>query len=617
MARPRSPQEDGNVMNVRSLILVPVVLCAGCVCAGTDYLSPSDVIADPAGKFLYVSEATAKQVAVWDVAAEKLKGVIKLPDVPGGLAMARDGSALYVSLASPNGRIGIVNVNEQQLAGMVDVGHTPGAMAIAPKGDRLYVCNRFDNNVSVVSLATRRETKKIPVLREPAGICVTPGEGRYLFVANSLPAGPATSDSVAAAVSVIDTAEERNVADIALRNGATDLHGICIAPDGQYAYVVHALSRYYVPATQLERGWMNTNALSILDVTRKSLIDTVLLDELNHGAANPWGVACSADGKQLCITHAGTHEMSVIDRTALHRKLDEARTSATLSPTIAVADDLTFLDGVRRRVPLAGKGPRGVAVVGAIAYAAEYFTDSLGALDLRADAPEARSLALGPDKPLTSSRLGEMMFHDARRCFQNWQSCATCHPGGRADALNWDLLNDGIGNPKNNRSLLYADKRKPVMSLGARESSKEAVHAGFKAIQFAQVSDEENAAVLEYLKGLKPVPSPHLVNGKLSPAAQRGKKIFASAGCGKCHSGEYYTDLKGYNLGYGIGPDRGKPFITAPLQETWRTAPYLYDGRAATMREVFTTFNKNDQHGVTTNLTTEQLDELVEYVLSL
>jgi hypothetical protein len=49
----------------------------------------------------------------------------------------------------------------------------------------------------------------------------------------------------------------------------------------------------------------------------------------------------------------------------------------------------------------------------------------------------------------------------------------------------------------------------------------------------------------------------------------------------------------------------------------WRTAPYLHDGSAATMRDVLTTGNQNDQHGKTSHLTAEQVGDLIEYVLSL
>ncbi len=47
------------------------------------------------------------------------------------------------------------------------------------------------------------------------------------------------------------------------------------------------------------------------------------------------------------------------------------------------------------------------------------------------------------------------------------------------------------------------------------------------------------------------------------------------------------------------------------------SAPYLYDGRAATMKDIFTIYNKKDEHGSTSDLTEQELDDLVEYVNSL
>ncbi|MHC5118519.1 MAG: cell surface protein, partial [Planctomycetota bacterium] len=61
----------------------------------------------------------------------------------------------------------------------------------------------------------------------------------------------------------------------------------------------------------------------------------------------------------------------------------------------------------------------------------------------------------------------------------------------------------------------------------------------------------------------------------------------------------------------------GTAFDTPSLIEAWRTAPYLYDGRAATIKDVLTEFNANNSHGRTTNLTDEQLNDLTEFVLSL
>ena len=235
--------------------------------------------------------------------------------------------------------------------------------------------------------------------------------------------------------------------------------------------------------------------------------------------------------------------------------------------------------------------------------------------------PKVESIPLGPKPRMTTARRGELCFNDARICFQGWQSCASCHPGqGRVDGLNWDLLNDGIGNPKNNKSLLLAFKTPPAMSTGVRESAEAAVRAGIRHILFTVQPPEVADALDGYIKSLKPVPSPHLDKGKLSAAAKRGEKIFRSkeASCAQCHPGPLFTDLKSYDVGtVGRFDKPADTFDTPTLVEVWRTAPYLHDGSAATLRDVLTTANPNDQHGKTSHLTADQLNDLVEYLLSL
>ena len=108
---------------------------------------------------------------------------------------------------------------------------------------------------------------------------------------------------------------------------------------------------------------------------------------------------------------------------------------------------------------------------------------------------------------------GNMYFHDATLGFQGWQSCASCHPNdARSDGLNWDLLNDGLGNPKNTKSLLLSHYTPPCMVTGIRANAEIAVRSGIKYILFAvapaSVADDMDA----YLRSLKPLPSPYLQN---------------------------------------------------------------------------------------------------------
>jgi hypothetical protein len=43
----------------------------------------------------------------------------------------------------------------------------------------------------------------------------------------------------------------------------------------------------------------------------------------------------------------------------------------------------------------------------------------------------------------------------------------------------------------------------------------------------------------------------------------------------------------------------------------------MHDGSAATLRDVLTSANKGDEHGKTSHLSPAQIDQLVEYLLSL
>ena len=230
------------------------------------------------------------------------------------------------------------------------------------------------------------------------------------------------------------------------------------------------------------------------------------------------------------------------------------------------------------------------------------------------------AIALGPPPQLTQQRRGELLFHDATICYQHWQSCASCHPDGRADALNWDLMNDGVGNPKNTKSMLLAHQTPPAMAEGVRESAEEAVRSGITHILFADRPEEEAAAIDAYLKSLRPVPSPHLVDGRLSPAAERGRKLFESerVGCDRCHPAPLYTDLK-------IAQRRlAEPaasyadrFDTPTLVEVWRTAPYLHDGRYATLKDLLVEGKHGLRRGRSDELSEQEIDDLVEFVLSL
>jgi YVTN family beta-propeller protein len=617
-----------------NMVLAGLAICVFPLIAGQafadkqSYLSPAALAACKSGKVLYVAEATAGQVAVFDVAQGQVMKVYPVGQCPSGIAVSGCGKQLYVTGASPEGKVHLIDMDKGKVVSKISVGHTPTSPVLSPDGTTLYVCNQFNDNVSVVDLAAKKQTRVIPVVREPVAAAITP-DGQSLVVANLIPSGAADKDYAASAVSIIDTDAGKSVATVNLPNGSMSLRGVCISPDGKYAYITHILARYQLPTTQLERGWMNTNALSIIDIAARTLVNTVLLDNVDLGAANPWGVACTADGKYICATHAGTHEISVIDRAALHDKLERVAAGEQVTEVSLasedVPNDLSFLVGIRRRIKLTGNGPRSIVIIGTRAYVGEYFTDSIGVVDINPDIrPKAQSLSLGSTAKPCVVRTGEKHFHDATLCFQYWQSCVSCHPGVRVDGLNWDLLNDGMGNPKNTKSLLLAHETPPAMISGVRGNAEAAVRAGIRHIQFAVRPEEDAVAIDEYLKSLEPVRSPHLAKGmfsseakQLNQAAKRGRKLFVKAGCDTCHSGPHYTDMKKYNVGTGLGREEDIAFDTPTLVEVWRTAPYLHDGRATTVEQVLGKYNEGDKHGQTSDMTLREIRDLAEYVRSL
>ena len=186
-------------------------------------------------------------------------------------------------------------------------------------------------------------------------------------------------------VSVIDTRTLERTA-IPLAHGANGLRGLCISPDGKYAFVTHLLSNFESAPIRVDGGWINTNVVSIIDARQRKLFRTIGLDDQNAGAGNPWSVACTADGESLCVSISGTHELGVIDVADL---LSES--GKLLTPTMGVWPIYPGVgDGMWRRIKLPGKGPRGLTVAGSKVYVAQYFSDAVAVVDLQSAGDAAR-----------------------------------------------------------------------------------------------------------------------------------------------------------------------------------------------------------------------------------
>lgn len=564
------------------------------------------------GEDLVVANRAAKQLLRLNPDGGQVLGCIELATAATDLAQLPNGD-MWVACEGNTGWMYLVDGERFAVKRRVASGATPSAVEYNVRSGSLWVAQRYRGELWEVDAVTGECRATVKVGREPVDM-LSFDDDSYLLVVNNMPECAATEECVAAQIDVVDVAQRKVASRISLPNGSTDVKAVTKDRQGDYAYVTHLVSRYQLPTSQLDRGWMVTNALSIIDLRAKAWLTTVLLDTPQRGAANPWGVCVTPDNKLLVVAAAGTDEVIVIDREALHLRLSRAQAGEKVTPSMGgwdnIPNDAGFLHGIREFVPTRGKGVRSVVATDSTIYAANYYTAQITTFSRRDYAPVVTDLGM----PLSSTAVGrgDMYFHDATLCYQMWQSCATCHPNdGRMDGLNWDLLNDGMGNPKNTKSLLYAHRTAPCMATGIRANAETAVRSGIRYILFAGDVDEQVATAMdEYLKVQEPLPSPYLERGRLSAAARRGRQIFGRE-CAACHTGEHYSNFQLYDVEWSVGADKGRKMDVTHLNECWRTAPYLYDGRSYTMLDMLKV------HGTGGKLTESELSDLAEYVLSL
>lgn len=575
------------------------------------YLSPTAIAPSADGKALYVACKSAKKVLTCDPATGKVLSSFSVPKIATGIAVAKAG--LIVTAGEGDGAIYLATPDGKSCT-LLAKAHMPLSPFVHPKNpNQVYVCDRGRDVILLVDIAAKKIVGKIPAVREPVDVVVTP-DGATVLIANHLPTGRADGDYNSAVITVADAATNKVRKQVTIANGAMALREVILTKDGKYAYFTHILARYQLPTTQLARGWVSTNAVTIFDVAKDEIYNTVLLDDVNLGASNPWAIALTDDQKSLVVTQAGSQDISVIDTAKLNEALAKALKDGKAKN---VPNDLSFLAGIKKRIALEGNGPRSITIIGSKAYIPEFFTDSMAIVDLAATPIHVTDVPLGPKLKMTKIRKGKMYFNDAGLCFQKWLACATCHPDTRSDGLNWDLMNDGMGTPKQSRSMLHSHLTPPVMVTGIRPDAETAVRAGLKHIQFAQRPEEDAVCIDEYLKSLEPIASPHLIDGKPSAEAVRGKVVFKKAGCSSCHPAPLYTDKEKHDVGTGLGREKGIELDTPGLVELWRTHPYLYQGQAATLMDLLTTCNKDDMHGTTSGLSKKELADLVAYLETL
>ena len=589
------------------------------------YKTPFNLAVSRDGRRLYVACEASNSVIIVDLSNDRIIREIGVGMQPHFVCLSPDGSRAYVSnRASDN--VSVIDTHTYKVLSTIAVGDEPHEIAITKDGSTMYVVNAGTWDVSVVDLGTNTEIKRLAASRGPWGAAISP-DGSDIFVSNNLPRFGEFRTAPLSEVTMIDTKTATVKKRIQL-SGANLIQGIAVSPDNEFVLVTLVRSKNLVPMTRNIQGWIMTNGIGI--IWKDGRVDQLLLDAYNDFFADPTDVVFSVDGKYAFVTGGGVQEVAVIDVQAMKSFL----TATSDSERIKKLPDYlgSSVQFVARRIKV-GQSPRGMVVSpdNKYLYVAIGLDDAVAVIDINSGT-RTRTISLGGPTEITKARYGERIFHSAEYTFNRQFSCHSCHPDGSVDGLAYDIEPDGLGlNPVDNRTLRGINDTAPFKWTGKNPTLKR--QCGPRLAAFFTRSDpfepEQSEALDRYIVTIPRSPNRYVASGELNDAQRRGRRIFErtrdNSGnlipemkrCSSCHTFPYYTDRELADVGTTSELDTHGIFDVPHLNNIYETSPYLHDGRASSLEEIWTLYNKEDKHGVTNDLTKDQLNDLIEYLKTL
>jgi YVTN family beta-propeller protein len=590
------------------------------------YRTPLNLAVSPDGRWIYVTAEEDGSLLVLDTRERRLEAVIPIGGRPQGVVLGHAGDRAYVSERDGD-VVAVVDLAQRRVIDRRPAGFGPAGLALAADGARLVVADALGGDLSLLDTDGTGEAVHLAAGDYPYAVAASPDGGRVV-VTSLLSALVEPGRPPASEVTVVDATARRVTARVRLR-GAHLLEDAAFTPAGDLVLLPLVRPKNLLPALQVENGWMMTNGLGVLDL-RHGRTAQLPLDDPEEFYADPAGIAITPDGAYAFVSHSGVDRVSVVDLAAVRALLD----GATQDELDALANRL----GTSRRYVVGrietASNPRGLAVSpdGRWVYVAERLNDTVGILDARR---HVRVGAIDLQGPRHESvlRRGEKVFNSARATLQHQFSCRSCHPENHVDRLQYDFEPDGLGrNLVDNRSLLGIDGTAPFKWNGKNTSLY--MQCGIRFARFLTRSQpfatDDLAALAAFITSLRP-PRNRLDSaaGGLTAAQRRGKSIFfrdarrdgtpipAVNRCATCHPPGHYTDLRRSDVGTTSPEDSDTAFDTPQLTNVVMTAPYLHDGKARTLEEIWTVYGAADRHGVTSDLGKQGLNDLIEYLKSL
>ena len=603
-------------------VVLSLALLGALHAATVRYPSPIELAVSPDGARLYVLCEGTDELAVIDTQTDRIAGRVPVGRVPKGLWLA--GGNAYVA-NSWSDTVSVVDASTLQVTRTLKAGFEPNA--VFANETALFTANRIGNDISVIDLASGVETRRLAAGRGASYLTPTP-DGHSLYCTHIYPNIGRHREPPQSEITIVDAGQQIVRERQPLPNVAGVFH-VAFSNDGRLGLACQLRPKNLVPLAHVEHGWVFGDSLTLFGADVGEPVQ-VLIDELERYYTMPFGVAIAPDKSAAYISTTGANSVTVVD---IRRLLEFVR-AASPRERRALANDLSAsAHFVAARIPV-GRSPKGLALSpdGALLYVANRLDDTVSVIDT-ATRKVTRTIDLGGPAELTPQRRGERLFFDARFAFHGGFSCANCHLESTFDGLQWDLEPDGFGKDiVDNRLLEDVDGTEPFKWNGGNPDLE--TECGPRTEKYfyrsQSYSREELSDLVSYIKSIPLRPNRYrLPNGELTAAQERGRDIFErtrrkdgtpipeSNQCGFCHAGRHYTNQTQVDVGSGKWSDRS-PIIDVPqLTNIALTAPYLHDGSARSLEEIWTVFNPKDTHGVTNDLVKDELNDLIEYLKTL
>jgi YVTN family beta-propeller protein len=586
------------------------------------YLSPLEMAFSADGQLLYVVCEGSDEVRVVDVVSGQVVGSVAVGRMPRGIASSTDGHWLYVTNAWSD-NVSVIDAAALKVVQTLPAGFEPTGVVSDLSGTTLYVANRLSGDVSVIDLKTGQEAKRLLAGRGASYLALSP-DGKWIYCTHIYPNPGAFRTQPNSEITVIDTARQTVVERKPLHNVAGVFH-LTLSADGKLGAAAQLRPKNLIPLAHVEHGWVFGDSVTLFGEDVGAAVQ-IPIDELDRYYALPWGIAITPDKAKIFLTTAGSASVTVIDVPHLLRTV-KTRQGPFINDLSASADYVVSRIAV-------GHNPRGVLLSpdGKHLYVANRLDDNISVIDTAAD-KVVSTIDLGGPKNVDALRRGERLFYTAEFAFQGQFGCANCHLDATIDGLQWDLEPDGFGKDiVDNRSLENLAGTEPFKWNGGNadmptECGPRTEKFFFRSQSFTQ---QQLTDLVTFVYSLPYRPNRYRpANGELTPTQERGKVIFERTKyksgkpipdanqCGSCHSGPKGTNQKQIDVGTGKLTDRS-PVIDVPqLPNVAYSAPYLHDGSAKSLEEIWTVFNPKDTHGVSNDLTKDELNDLIEYLKTL